>query len=57
MVCNPVNISHIKLAEAAEKYVTGMFGSKEGKQNTDEYEKASKAYIDSHPRLQRARGA
>lgn len=47
--CNKINKENgDKLAEAAEKYVTGMFGSKEGKQNTDEYEKARKAYIDSH---------
>ena len=49
MACNKINIENgDKLAEAAEKYVTGMFGSKEGKTNTDEYEKARKAYIESH---------
>lgn len=49
IACNKINKENgDKLAEAAEKYVTGMFGSKEGKTNTDEYEKARKAYIDSH---------
>lgn len=40
--CNKIN------KENGDKLAEGMFGSKEGKQNTDEYEKARKAYIDSH---------
>ncbi len=33
------------LTQKAENYVTGLFGSKEGKSNTDEMEKVRKEYI------------
>lgn len=36
------------LSEKAEQYVIGIYGAKEGKVNTDDFEKAQKDFITSH---------
>nr|DAS29424.1 MAG TPA: hypothetical protein [Caudoviricetes sp.] len=47
--CNKINkMNGDSLAEDAKKYVTGIYGSKEGKTNTEEYERTRKAYIEAH---------
>lgn len=36
------------LEEKAEKYVIGLYGSKEGKTNTDDFDKAKKSFIEAN---------
>ena len=47
--CNIINQNNGKsLEENAEKYVIGLYGSKDTKTNTDDYERARKDYITAH---------